>query len=272
MTQIEYNYKDILLQPSHSCLHSRIEADTSINFGGHDFKLPVYPANMKTVIDENLCRWLATNGYFYTMHRFGIDNTKFVRDMKGSGLISSISLGVNQDSYDSVDDICANGLMPEFITIDIAHGDCEKMKIMIQYIKSKLPESFIIAGNVCTKEGVANLEGYGADAVKIGIGPGCFLAGSRVITKNGVKNIEDISIGDEVITHNNRYMKVISTMSRLEEDRLVEINGIKSTANHEYYVVEKKYKDVVTDENIHHYAKWVAAEHLTKEYFLIKSR
>jgi GMP reductase len=34
---------------------------------------------MKTVVDESICLWLAQNGYFYVMHRFDLDNVKFVR-------------------------------------------------------------------------------------------------------------------------------------------------------------------------------------------------
>jgi GMP reductase len=50
-----------------------------VEFGPRRFKLPVVPANMKTVIDEALCAWLAENGYFYVMHRFDIDIVAFAR-------------------------------------------------------------------------------------------------------------------------------------------------------------------------------------------------
>ena len=43
---------------------------------------------------------------------------------------------------------------------------------MIQYIKKNLPKTFIIAGNVGTPEAVRELENAGADATKVGIGPG----------------------------------------------------------------------------------------------------
>ena len=66
----------------------------------------------------------------------------------------------------------AEGLVPEYITIDIAHGHADSVKNMIGYIKSKLPQSFVIAGNVGTPEAVIDLENWGADATKVGIGPG----------------------------------------------------------------------------------------------------
>lgn len=168
----EYNYKDILLQPKHSKLDSRSVANVKARLGSKEFRLPVYPANMKTVIDENLAVWLAQKGYFYTMHRFGINAAEFVGKMKVRGLMTSISLGVNEDSYEAVKELQSKGYVPDYITIDIAHGDCDKMERMIADIKSKLSGSFIIAGNVCTVDGVNNLTRYGADAIKVGIGPG----------------------------------------------------------------------------------------------------
>jgi GMP reductase len=168
----EYNYKDILLQPKHSDLNSRVEADTSVIFGGQKFDLPVYAANMKTVIDENLAVWFAKNNYFYTMHRFGICPFKFTQNMHSLGLISSISSGVNEDSHKALAEMAEKDVHPDYVTVDIAHGDCEKMAKTIEVIKKLHPDAFVIAGNVCTVKGVDNLISYGADAVKVGIGPG----------------------------------------------------------------------------------------------------
>ncbi len=172
MAQAELNYKDILLQPKHSKLNSRTEANVKARLGSREFRLPVYPANMKTVIDENLAIWLAQKGHFYSMHRFGINAAEFVGKMKMRNLVSSISLGVNQDSFQAIDEMVSKGYIPDYVTVDIAHGDCDKMEAMIAQIKAKLKGTFVIAGNVCTVDGVSNLTRYGADAVKVGIGPG----------------------------------------------------------------------------------------------------
>ena len=61
---------------------------------------------------------------------------------------------------------------PEYITIDIAHGHADSVIRMIQHIKKELPDTFVIAGNVGTPEAVRELENAGADATKVGIGPG----------------------------------------------------------------------------------------------------
>ena len=128
-----------------------------------------------------------------------------------------------------------------------------------------------MAGNVCTPEMTIELliEGK-ADLIKCGIGGGCFVAGTKVKTKNGFKNIEKVKVGDEVYTHTGSIKKVVSTMSRKENKTIISVNGINCTPNHEFYVIEKKYKDIVDENNVEIYAKWVSAEELNNNYLLIK--
>lgn len=167
-----FDYDNILLLPRKCRVNSRSECDASVQLGPRTFKIPAVPANMKTVVDEKLCIWLAQYGYFYVMHRFDLDNVTFAHEMQDRGLYASISLGVKQADYATVEDLAAQGITPEYITIDIAHGHADSVKDMIGHIKQKLPGSFVIAGNVGTPEAVIDLENWGADATKVGIGPG----------------------------------------------------------------------------------------------------
>ena len=167
-----FDYDNILLLPRKCRVESRSECDAGVELGGRKFRLPVVPANMKTVVDEGICEWMAQNNYFYVMHRFDLDNVQFVAHMHGKGLYASISLGVKKPDYDTVDQLVARGLVPEYITIDIAHGHSDNVKNMIVYLKEKMPASFVIAGNVATPEAVIDLENWGADATKVGVGPG----------------------------------------------------------------------------------------------------
>jgi GMP reductase len=167
-----FDYDKVLLLPRKCLVQSRSECDASVTLGGRSFRIPVVPANMKTVVSEETCTWMAKNGYFYVMHRFDLDSVAFVKAMKAKGLFASISLGVKKADYDTVDELVALGLAPEYITIDVAHGHADTVQKMIGYLKQYLPASFVIAGNVGTPEAVIDLENWGADATKVGIGPG----------------------------------------------------------------------------------------------------
>ncbi|MGX9136519.1 GMP reductase [Rummeliibacillus sp. JY-2-4R] len=168
-----FDYEDIQLIPAKCIVNSRSECDTSVMLGGHKFRLPVVPANMQTIIDENIAAKLAEQGYFYIMHRFNPEKrADFVKDMQARGLIASISVGVKPEEYTFIEELAKSNLTPDYITIDIAHGHSNAVINMIQHIKRLLPTTFVIAGNVGTPEAVRELENAGADATKVGIGPG----------------------------------------------------------------------------------------------------
>jgi len=127
---------------------------------------------MKSVIDRNLAVKLAENNYFYIMHRFNVDPISFSKEMQERGLFASISVGVKQSDYDKLYELFGSEIYPEYITIDIAHGHADTVVSMIKFIKNKSPNTFLIAGNVCTKEGTKLLKNAGADCIKVGIDPG----------------------------------------------------------------------------------------------------
>lgn len=168
-----FDYEDIQLIPNKNIIKSRSEADTSVKFGPKTFKIPIVPANMETVIDDDLAVWLAQNGYFYIMHRFQPEKREgFIKMMHSKDLYASISVGIKPEEYEFIDKLVADNEKPEYITIDVAHGHSDYVIQMIHYIKEQLPDSFLIAGNLGTPEAVREIENAGADATKIGVGPG----------------------------------------------------------------------------------------------------
>jgi GMP reductase len=177
----EYNYSDVYLKPRKTIVNSRKECDVSVTFGGRKFALPIYPSNMKSVVNEETCEFLAKKNLFYTMHRFGVDLVAFTHRMQSQNLIASVSIGVNDDTYSQLDELQKAGLCPEYITLDIANAWCLKAEKMIKYIKDNFCQgkTFLIVGNVATKDACEEIHKWGADAVKAGI------AGGKVcITKN----------------------------------------------------------------------------------------
>lgn len=172
------NYSDVALIPRFSSLKTREEASVRAPLGCINgeiryFKVPVIPSNMRCVINEEKSEFFSQNDYMYVMHRFDFDNLEFVRiaNVKKWNNIS-ISVGVKKQDYELIEKIGVLGFRVDYITIDIAHGHSQLMKDMIYFIKNKLPNTFIIAGNVCTPEGYDDLVEWGAGALKVGIGPG----------------------------------------------------------------------------------------------------
>lgn len=172
-------YSDITLMPKCSVLRTRSEADTSITLGNRKFKLPVVPANMQAVIDLSTARALSDNDYFYIMHRFDVDPLNFCSSDARTLKTISISVGVTDKDKQNIITLAKSDLRVDYITIDIAHGHSILMKSMIEHIKTHLPSAFLIAGNIATKDAVLDLEDWGADCIKVGIGQG-----SACITKD----------------------------------------------------------------------------------------
>ena len=167
-----FDYKDIRIVPKKCIVDSRKDCDTSVEFGGRVFDMPVYPANMKSVVNFDTCEFFARRNWFYTMHRFDVDIVDFIMKFNDMGLFTSISVGINQDSYDELEKIYQEPLTVDYITIDVANAWSEKTHEMIDFIRTKFPETFLIVGNLATPEAVEELTSWGAMACKIGIAPG----------------------------------------------------------------------------------------------------
>ena len=187
-----FSYDDMCLRPKYSELESRDKGDTSVDFLGHKFKLPVVPANMRDVISWDIADSLQLNDYFYIMHRFDDANRKMPPKV-AAGMdqkIISISMGVRDEDKELFEELPG---IPTFITIDVAHGHHKMVKEMVKFIRDRFkpknydddelmfvkPKPNIIAGNVATADGYKFLCDLGVDAVKVGIG-----GGSICTTKN----------------------------------------------------------------------------------------
>lgn len=169
----EYNYSDVYLVPRKTVVGSRSECDTSVKFGPKTFSLPIVAANMKSVVDTETCKYFAKKDMFYVMHRFTDTPVQiFMWDMINAGLYTSISIGVNEDSYAQLKNLKECSLVPDYCTLDIANAWAPKAEKMIKFYKDNFPNSFLIVGNMATAEAVYEIEEWGADCCKLFIGPG----------------------------------------------------------------------------------------------------
>ena len=107
------------------------------------------------------------------------------KDSQGRLLVGA-AVGVTGDVLERVEALVKSKV--DVITVDTAHGHSEGVIKTVKLIKSKYPELQVIAGNVATAEATVALIEAGADAIKVGIGPGSICT-TRVVAGVGVPQI-----------------------------------------------------------------------------------
>jgi len=128
------------------------------------------------------------------------------KDSKGRLLVGA-AIGVKGDYLDRAEALINSGC--DILCVDVAHGHHENVIQTIKAIKDRFGDVPLIAGNVATSEGTLDLINAGADCIKVGVGGGCFAAGTRILMSNGIyKNIEDIKSGEKIINKNGKSVNV----------------------------------------------------------------
>ncbi|EKE08704.1 MAG: inosine-5-monophosphate dehydrogenase, partial [uncultured bacterium] len=172
-----FTYDDVALVPQFNNIPSRTEPSLEswltkkLKIG-----IPILAANMDSVINETLAEILITHGSMPIFHRFTAfeEQKKWVQKFPGK---TFVSCGIQKlDETKELLDLGAIG-----VCIDVAHGHSDRMFRHIEEIKRTHSEKEVIAGNVCTAMAYHDLVNAGADAVKVGVGPGAACT-TRIVT------------------------------------------------------------------------------------------
>lgn len=116
------------------------------------------------------------------------DNPLASKDANGR-LRAGAAVGTGADTYERVEALAEAGV--DVLVVDTAHGHSQKVLEMITWIKNKYKDLDVIGGNIATKEAAVALVEAGADAVKVGIGPGSICT-TRIIAGVGVPQLTAI--------------------------------------------------------------------------------
>ncbi len=174
-------YDDVALVPQFNNIPSRTEPSLE-TWLTKTLKMttPLLAANMDTVISEELATVLLNYGSIPIFHRFTSmdEQRKWVKKFQGKTIVSCGILKL--DETRELLDLGAIGAC-----IDVAHGHSDRMFRHIQELKKSHPDKQIIAGNVCTAMAYHDLVNAGADAVKVGVGPGAACT-TRMVTGFGI--------------------------------------------------------------------------------------
>lgn len=191
-------FDDVLLMPRHSEMNSRrapnLDSKVTRNF---TLKTPIISSNMDTITEYQMAIKMAQLGGLGILHRFmspeeQVRQIKLMREaINPLGLPVAASIGVKEEGMKRADLLADAGV--DILTIDIAHGDSVMMFETLEYVKKKYPNIDVIAGNTAMPEGVRGLIEHGADAVKVGIGPGSMCT-TRIITGCGVPQLTAVAM------------------------------------------------------------------------------
>lgn len=194
---LSVTFDDVLIRPEYSEIDSRTKINLSQEFLGLKLKIPIISANMDYITGPDMAWAMYKAGGLGILHRFADWDTQkknINRQMWDTGVIA-FSIGTREPdlSIAQVKEVFT-GAPPKsdkIVCIDVAHGHHKKVIDLVKAIKDQFPHINVIAGNVATAEGVADLAIAGADAIKVGIGPGSVCT-TRVVTGVGVPQLSAI--------------------------------------------------------------------------------
>ena len=123
------------------------------------------------------------------------DNPNAAKDAH-SRLMAGAAVGVGGDTEQRVEALVAAGV--DVIIVDTAHGHSQGVLDRVAWVKKNFPQVQVVGGNIVTGEAALALYDAGADAVKVGVGPGSICT-TRVVAGVGVPQITAIDLVAEAL-------------------------------------------------------------------------
>lgn len=186
-----YSYDDVLIVPKYNKVRSRhdVSLETRVT-RNHPLGIPLIAANMDTVCDSKMAIALGKLGGLGVIHRFMTpeQEAEEVRKIKNENLLAAAAIGVT-DYEERSRKLVDSGV--DILVLDIAHGHSKRAGKTLDWLKANMPGVDVMVGNIATKDAAEYFLSKGADAVKVGIGPGSMCT-TRVMTGAGVPQITAI--------------------------------------------------------------------------------
>ncbi|ALJ28538.1 MULTISPECIES: IMP dehydrogenase [Stenotrophomonas] len=123
------------------------------------------------------------------------DNPNAAKDA-ATRLLVGAAVGVGGDTDRRVEALVAAGV--DVLVVDTAHGHSQGVLDRVRWVKKHFPQVQVVGGNICTGEAALALLDSGADAVKVGIGPGSICT-TRVVAGVGVPQVTAIDLVAEAL-------------------------------------------------------------------------
>ena len=182
-------YDDMLLVPQYSDITSRNEVDITSCLGHREFTLPIIASPMDTVSETDMAATMNQAGGLAVLHRYNSIAEQQDMAMQVNGQVAA-AIGVTGDYLERAEAIIAAGV--DILCIDVAHGHHILVKKALETLRNEYDNDiYIIAGNVCTLEGINDVSDWGANAVRCNIGGGS-ICSTRLVTGHGLPGLQTI--------------------------------------------------------------------------------
>ena len=189
-------YDDMLLVPQYSDIESRSEVDITSYLGHREFSLPIIASPMDTVSETEMAITMMKAGGLAVLHRYNSileQQAMAVEVDKATSLVEkklAAAIGVTGDYLERAEALIAAGV--DILCVDVAHGHHSLMKKALTTLRQEYGNNiYIMAGNVCTLEGINDLADWGANAVRCNIGGGS-ICSTRLVTGHGLPGLQTI--------------------------------------------------------------------------------
>ena len=244
------SFDDVLLVPKKSHLQSRNDPSISLRTKftqQTQINCPILSANMDTVTGPEMVEAMAKFGAFGILHRFFPTEEQYLEAISKVAAkfgVVAFSIGSRKEDVSFVDKVLKTVKANQYIVcIDVAHAHLTKIITQIKGLRSIFGANIqIIAGNICTAHAAQDLIIAGVDAIKVGVGCGCFTSSTKVLMANGLyKNINTIIPGEYVINRDGQPVKVNKVINNgFKKVIKIQTTGwhedIYVTPNHQYWI------------------------------------
>ncbi len=213
-----YTFDDVLLVPGYSeVLPHQISLKTKLTT--HiDLNIPIISAAMDTVTESAMATALALEGGIGIIHKnlsiktqaeevLKVKQTLFEKKKYPNALVDEAgslrvgaAIGVSHDLKERVTALYHAKV--DVVTLDSAHGHSKGILEGVKKVKKWFPDLEVIAGNIVTAQAALDLIAAGANAVKIGVGPGAICT-TRVVAGVGVPQLTAVNDVFEAVSEFN---------------------------------------------------------------------
>ena len=184
-------FGDVLLVPAFSeVLPREVSLASSFSKNIH-LAVPFASAAMDTVTETVMAIAIASEGGIGVIHKnLSVEKQAAeVAAVKAAGCIVAAAVGVGQETLERAEALVRAGV--DAIVVDSAHGHSKGVIETVKALKARFSID-IVAGNIATAEGALALVEAGADAVKVGIGPGSICT-TRIVAGVGVPQLTAVA-------------------------------------------------------------------------------